>query len=182
MSPFSSAITWTEDKVLQGSSWVEQPYTGACGKARQGRRHGPSITYKITPCWVTLLQPAKRVSVLGHPSSLRSLGHLGVLAKIIGDWVFLQRWKPLPYSLLYLQSGGRGGGIFLFGQLLQKQYQLLFHALYCFLLYDSQIYKDSILFIFISSTFIWKYLSVEFSFIQPAQGPISMQLNHRYTS
>ncbi len=36
--------------------------------------HGPSITYKITPCcrWVTLLQPAPwRAVVLGHPSSFR---------------------------------------------------------------------------------------------------------------
>ena len=34
-------------------------------------RHGQSITYKITPRWVTLLQPARRDAVLGHPSSLR---------------------------------------------------------------------------------------------------------------
>ncbi len=38
---------------------------------RQGRRHGPSITYKITPCWVTLLQPARRAAELNQPSSLR---------------------------------------------------------------------------------------------------------------
>jgi hypothetical protein len=37
----------------------------------QGRRHGPSITYKITPCWATLLQPARRAAVLGQPFSLR---------------------------------------------------------------------------------------------------------------
>jgi hypothetical protein len=48
-----------------------QPQTGASGVIRQGRRHGPSITYKITPCWVTLLQPARRAAVLGQPSSLR---------------------------------------------------------------------------------------------------------------
>jgi hypothetical protein len=29
---------------------------GASGVVRQRRRHGPSIAYKITPCWVTLLQ------------------------------------------------------------------------------------------------------------------------------
>ncbi len=28
-----------------------------CGMVRQGRRYGPSTTYKITPCWVTRLQP-----------------------------------------------------------------------------------------------------------------------------
>jgi hypothetical protein len=33
--------------------------------------HGPSNTYKITPCWVTLLQPVRRAAVFGHPSSLR---------------------------------------------------------------------------------------------------------------
>ncbi len=38
----------------------------------QGRRHGPSIMYTITPCWVTLLQPARRAAVLGQPSA--SLG------------------------------------------------------------------------------------------------------------
>jgi hypothetical protein len=37
----------------------------------QGRRHGPSITYIITPCWFTLLQPARRAAVLGQLSSLR---------------------------------------------------------------------------------------------------------------
>jgi hypothetical protein len=34
------------------------------GVVRQGWRHGPSITYKITPCWVTLLQPAMRAMTL----------------------------------------------------------------------------------------------------------------------
>ena len=33
-----------------------------------GGRHGLSITYKITPCWVTLLQPARRAAMLGQPS------------------------------------------------------------------------------------------------------------------
>ncbi len=40
--------------------YVDQPQTGASGVVRQGRRHGSSITYKITPCWVTLLQLARR--------------------------------------------------------------------------------------------------------------------------
>jgi hypothetical protein len=43
---------------------------GASGVVRQGRRHEPSIAYKITPCWITLLQPARRAAVLGQPSSL----------------------------------------------------------------------------------------------------------------
>ncbi len=50
---------------------VDQPPNGAGGVYRQGRRHGPTITYKTTPCWVTLLQPAGRAAVLGQPSSLR---------------------------------------------------------------------------------------------------------------
>ncbi len=33
--------------------------------------NGPSIMHKITPCWVTLLQTARRAAVLGQPSSLR---------------------------------------------------------------------------------------------------------------
>jgi hypothetical protein len=48
---------------------IDKPQTGASGVVRQGMRHGPSITYKIT---VTLLQPARRAAVLGQPSSLRS--------------------------------------------------------------------------------------------------------------
>jgi hypothetical protein len=31
---------------------LDLPQTGASGVVRHGRRHGPSITYKITPCWV----------------------------------------------------------------------------------------------------------------------------------
>jgi hypothetical protein len=42
------------------------------GVVRQGRRHGPSITYKITSCWVNLLQPAMRAAVLDQPSRLRT--------------------------------------------------------------------------------------------------------------
>jgi hypothetical protein len=54
----------------------------------QGRRHGPSIMYKITPCWITLLQPARRAVVLGQLSSLRS--HWLYL---IADW-----WKLIYNS------------------------------------------------------------------------------------
>jgi hypothetical protein len=36
-----------------------------------GRRHGPSITYKITHRWVILLHTARRTTVLGQLSSLR---------------------------------------------------------------------------------------------------------------
>jgi hypothetical protein len=43
---------------------IDQPQTGPCGVVRQGRRLGPSTVYKITPCWVTLLRPARRAAVL----------------------------------------------------------------------------------------------------------------------
>jgi hypothetical protein len=43
----------------------------ASGVVRQGRRHGLSNTYKITPCWVTILQPSRRPAVLGQTFSLR---------------------------------------------------------------------------------------------------------------
>jgi hypothetical protein len=45
---------------------TDQPQTGASDVVRQDRRHEPPITYKITPCWVTLLQPARRAAVLGR--------------------------------------------------------------------------------------------------------------------
>jgi hypothetical protein len=32
------------------SNTADQPQTGASGAVRKGRRLGPSITYKITPC------------------------------------------------------------------------------------------------------------------------------------
>jgi hypothetical protein len=38
---------------------VDQAKTGASGVVCQGKRHGLSIAYKITPLWVTLLQPAR---------------------------------------------------------------------------------------------------------------------------
>ncbi len=46
-------------------------FARAGGTVRQGRRHGPPITKQISPGWVTLLQPARQSSVLGHLSSLR---------------------------------------------------------------------------------------------------------------
>jgi hypothetical protein len=42
--------------------------SGASCVVRQGRRHGPSMTYKITPCLVTLLQQARQAAVLGQHS------------------------------------------------------------------------------------------------------------------
>jgi len=44
---------------------IDQPQTKANGVVRQGRRHGPSNTCKITPCFVNLLQQAsKQVTTL----------------------------------------------------------------------------------------------------------------------
>jgi hypothetical protein len=45
----------------------------ACSLAAPDRdkRYGPSLTNKITPWWVTLLQPARLAAVLGQPSSFR---------------------------------------------------------------------------------------------------------------
>jgi hypothetical protein len=54
---------------------IDQPQTWASGVVRQGKRHGPSFTHKIKPCWVTLLQSARRAAVLGRPSSLRPHCH-----------------------------------------------------------------------------------------------------------
>ncbi len=39
------------------------------------RRHRPSITTQISPGWVTVLQPARRASLLGHLSSHRLQPH-----------------------------------------------------------------------------------------------------------
>ncbi len=47
---------------------IDQPQTGASGVVHQGRRHGPSIMYKITPWCVLLLQQARRAAVLDQPS------------------------------------------------------------------------------------------------------------------
>jgi hypothetical protein len=48
---------------------AKQPQTRSSGTVRQGRRHGPSFTFKILLCWVTLLQPARRAALLGLPFS-----------------------------------------------------------------------------------------------------------------
>ncbi len=40
--------------VLCTFSNVSAPDRDHSGVVRQGRRHGPSITDRITPCWVTL--------------------------------------------------------------------------------------------------------------------------------
>jgi len=50
---------------------TDQPRTGASSVVRQGTQHGPPITYKITLCWVTLLQQARWAAVMDQPSSLR---------------------------------------------------------------------------------------------------------------
>ncbi len=39
-----------------------------CGPS--GRQNGPSITYKITPCWVTLLQQARGTPCWASPLAL----------------------------------------------------------------------------------------------------------------
>jgi hypothetical protein len=53
---------------------IDQTQTGASGEVRQGKQHGQSITYKITSCWVTLLQQARRAAVLDRPYRLRPSG------------------------------------------------------------------------------------------------------------
>ncbi len=58
--------SWSFQKLT-----AEQLQIRASGSVRQGRRHGPSITTQISPGGVTLLQPARRASMLGHLSSLR---------------------------------------------------------------------------------------------------------------
>ncbi len=58
-------------RVFCVHSEIDQSQTRTSCVVRQCRRHGPSITYKITPCWVTLHQPARRAAVLGQPSSLQ---------------------------------------------------------------------------------------------------------------
>jgi hypothetical protein len=70
----------------------------ASGKAvwsvRAGRRHGPSITYKITPCLVTLLYPARRAAVLGQPSSLQPQWSSLLQSPLLTDFT-VPHW-PLP--------------------------------------------------------------------------------------
>ncbi len=48
------------------------------------------ITFKITPCWVTLLQPARRDAVLDQPSSLRP------------HWVEILAYFLTVYCVLYV--------------------------------------------------------------------------------
>jgi hypothetical protein len=43
-----------------------------CGP--QGWWHGPPTTYKITPCWVIILQPSRRAAVLGNPLAFALIG------------------------------------------------------------------------------------------------------------
>ncbi len=51
-------------RVFCVHSVIDQPPTGTSGVARQGRRHGPSITYKITPsCQLDHSPPASQA---GH--------------------------------------------------------------------------------------------------------------------
>ncbi len=49
----------------------DQPLTRPSAVVRQCRQHGPSIKYKITPCWNTPTA-SQTAPVLGQPSSLRS--------------------------------------------------------------------------------------------------------------
>jgi hypothetical protein len=58
-------------RVFCVHSVIDQPQTVTSSVVPQGRRHGPSITYRITPCSSTLLQPVRRAVVLGQPSSQR---------------------------------------------------------------------------------------------------------------
>ncbi len=60
-------------KNIRNSRWICQKLAAEqlqCLSGNEGRRHGPSITTQISPCWVTLLQPDRRASVMGHLSSL----------------------------------------------------------------------------------------------------------------
>ncbi len=60
----------------------------ASGVVHQGRRRGPSIMYKITPCWVSLIQPTRRAAVRGQSSSLRP------------HWKYI--WMYILYSMYNL--------------------------------------------------------------------------------
>jgi hypothetical protein len=48
------------DGVLCTFSVIDQTQTGTSGVVHQGRRHGPSITNKITPCWLGHSPPASQ--------------------------------------------------------------------------------------------------------------------------
>jgi hypothetical protein len=79
--------TFSDRTSATGTSWIcqeiaaEQLQTTFC-TASQGRWHGPSFTAQISPGWVTLFQPARRASVLGHLSSLR----LHVVDKLLKEY------------------------------------------------------------------------------------------------
>ncbi len=78
---------------------VDQPQTRASGIVRQDRRNGPSITYKITPCWVTFLRPARRAAVLASPLAFVLIG-LGSILRGFLDVI----GKSLKSSSCYSQS------------------------------------------------------------------------------
>jgi hypothetical protein len=51
---------------------IDQPRPGQVVWSNRAGGISAHHTYKITPCWVTLLQSARRAAVLGQSSSLRS--------------------------------------------------------------------------------------------------------------
>jgi hypothetical protein len=72
---------------------------------RQSMQHEPSIPYKITPCWVTLIQPRRRAAVLGQPSFLRpSISSLRTT-----DFTFVPSFSKRVHSSLMLQKVARIG-------------------------------------------------------------------------
>ncbi len=89
---------------------IDQTQTGASGLVRQGRRHGPSITYKIT---YTLLGHSPATSqgstVLGQPSSRRPLWRkrkintavIGVLCSHSKRWLWI-----MDHYFLYTEYSG----------------------------------------------------------------------------
>jgi hypothetical protein len=80
---------------------IDQPQTRPSGVVRQGRRHRPSITYKITPCWVTLLQPARWAALLGQPLSFGLIeGHSQRKKSTLNGLVHL---TPLGIPLMKLK-------------------------------------------------------------------------------
>ncbi len=82
----------------------DQSQSGTNAVVSQCRQHGPSITYKITPCWGTLLQPARRAAVLVQPSSLRP--HWSPLRNYTGraEWQTGPQ-RLLPHGITYFFSG-----------------------------------------------------------------------------
>jgi hypothetical protein len=80
----------------------DQPQTRTSGVVRHGRRHGPSITYKITPCWVTLLQPARQASP--QPNTQHPWAPLPPVVHLITQrtTVITQFWYETHCPLLHL--------------------------------------------------------------------------------